>query len=68
MNLKVQCARIGWTRKKIGRLRMLWIADIEYGDSVAEGMTDIGVSAVHHNLYAIAPAALIAMTDKFDIP
>jgi len=46
---------------------MLWIADIEYGDSVAEGMTDIGVSAVHHNLYAIAPAALITMTDEFDI-
>ena len=68
MHLKVQCARVGWTRKKVDRLRMRWIADIEYGDSVAEGMTDIGVSAVHHNLNAVAPTALIAMTDEFDIP
>jgi hypothetical protein len=47
---------------------MRWIADIEYGDSVTEGMTDVGVSAVHHNLNAVAPTALIAMTDEFDIP
>jgi hypothetical protein len=68
MNLKVQCARIGRTRKKIDRLRMLWIAHIEYGDSIAEAVTDIGVSAMHHNLYAVAPATLIAVTDEFDIP
>jgi hypothetical protein len=47
---------------------MLWIAHIEDGDAVAEAVTDIGVSAVYHDLHAVAPAALIAMADKFDIP
>src|SRR4051812_39799142 len=60
-------ARVRRTGQEIDRLRMLRIAHVDDGDAVAEAMADIGEAAMHHDLHAVAAAALVAVADELDV-
>ena len=43
------------------------IAHVDGGDAVREAVADVGVTAVHHDLHAVAAAAEVGMADELDI-
>src|SRR5262249_16722370 len=53
---------------ELDRLRTLGVADVEQGDAVAEGVADVGVAAVDHDLHTVAAPALIGVADELDVP
>jgi hypothetical protein len=48
----------------LDRARILGIAHVDDAESFREHVPDIGVAAVHHDLDAVQPSALIAMADE----
>ena len=66
MGLQMVGACVRRTGQEIDRLRMLRVAHIDNGNAVAEAMSDIGKAPVHHDLHAVAAAALVAVADELD--
>ena len=67
VRLQMERAGIGRTGEEIDGLRVLRIAHVDDGDAVAEAVADIGVAAMHHDLHAVAAAALVAVADELDV-
>src|SRR6266849_6120470 len=67
MGLQVKGARAGRAGDEVDHLRVLGVAHVDHGDAVAEAVADIGVTAMHHDLDAIAATALVAMADELDV-
>src|ERR1043166_3043829 len=63
----MQRAGVGRGGDEVHRLRVLRIAHVDHGDAVREAVADIGVAAMHHDLHAVAAAALVAVTDELDV-
>src|ERR1700757_4053884 len=45
------------------RARALGVAYIDNAEALGEHVADIGIAAMHHELHAVGPAALVAMAD-----
>ena len=67
VGLEVDGPRVGRTGDELDRPRVRGIADVHDRDSVAEGLADVGVAAMDHDLDAVAPAALVGMADEPDV-
>src|SRR6516162_312495 len=67
MSLEMDGAGVGWTGQERDRLRVLQIAHVEHGDAVRVAVADIGIAAMHHDLDAVAPSALVGMADELDV-
>ena len=48
----------------VHRARALGVAYIDHAETLGEHVADIGVAAMHHDLHAVGPAALVAMADN----
>src|SRR5713101_5592164 len=60
-------SRIRRTRYEVDDLRALRIAHVQDRDAVAEGVTDVSVAAMDHDLDAVTPAALIGVAYERDV-
>ena len=47
----------------VHRARVLGVAYIDNAEALGEHVADIGVAAMHHDLHAIGPAALVGVAD-----
>ena len=47
----------------VHRARALGVAYIDHAETLGEHVADIGVAAMHHDLHAVGPAALVGMAD-----
>jgi hypothetical protein len=64
VGLKMDVPRAGRGGDVLDRARILGIAHVDDAEAFREHVPDIGVAAVHHDLDAVGPAALIAMADE----
>src|SRR5271156_5269826 len=60
-------ARVGRRRDKLYRARTARVAHIGDREAVRKHVPDKGVPLVDHDLHAVAPAGLVAMSDEFDV-
>ena len=63
MGLQVDIPGAGRRGEIIDRARTLGIAHVEHAKAFGEHVADIGVAAMHHDLHAVGPAALVAIGD-----
>ena len=47
----------------VHRARALGVAYIDHAEALGEHVADIGIAAMHHDLHAVGPAALVGMAD-----
>src|SRR5260370_41703928 len=59
--------RVRRAGQEVDGLGMLGIPHVYHGDAHAEGIADIGVAAVHHDLDTVGVPALVGMTDEFNV-
>ena len=64
MGLEVDVPGPPRRREIIHRARILGVAHVDHAEPFREHVADIGVAAMHHDLDAVRPAALIAMADE----
>jgi len=64
MGLQVDGPGSGRRGEISDRARVLRIAHVDHAQSLREHVPDIGVAAMHHDLDAVGPAALIASADE----
>ena len=67
VSLEVDGAGVGRAGDELDRPRVDGIADVEDRDAVAEGVSDVSVAAVDHDLDAVAAATLVGMADEPDV-
>src|SRR5215471_1051998 len=67
MGLQVKGAGIWRAGQKIHCPRTFGIAHVDDSYAVAKAMADVGIAAMDHDLHAVAAAALVAVTDEFDV-
>src|SRR3972149_596321 len=67
MSLEVNGARVGRTGDEVDHLRVLRIAYVHDRDAIAEGVADIGIAAMYHDLDAVAAAGLVRMAHEPDV-
>ena len=67
--VRLQMMRAGIRRagEELHRLRLCRIAHVDDGDAVGKTVADIGEAAMHHELHAVAAAALVAVAEEFDV-
>src|SRR5262249_47026482 len=51
----------------VHRARALGVAHVDDAEAFGEHVADISVATMHHDLYAVGPAALVAMGDDAHI-
>jgi hypothetical protein len=61
MGLQVDIPGAGRRGEVVHRARALGVAHVQHAEAFRKHMTDIGVAAMHHDLHAVGPAALVAM-------
>ena len=64
MGLQMDIPRPGRRRDVVHGAPPLGIAHIDDAESFGEHVADVGEAAMHHDLYAVRSAALIAMGDE----
>ena len=67
VGLQMEGARIGRRRDEIDRARPARVAHVGDRKAVAEHVADKGMAPVHHDLHAVAAAALVGVADELDI-
>ena len=64
MRLQVQRPGVRRRGDVFHDLRVARVAHVDDGEALREDVPDIGVAAMHHDLHAVAAAALIAVADE----
>ena len=67
MHLEMERPGVRRRRHERNRDRLFGITDVDDREAAAEDMADKSMAAMDHDLHAIAPAALIAMTEEPDV-
>src|SRR3989449_10852319 len=67
VGLEVNRAGVGRAGDEVDHPRSLRISNVHDRDAVAEGVTDVGVAAMDHDLNAVAAASLVRMTHERDV-
>src|SRR2546422_9149947 len=67
VSLEVNRAGVGRARDEVDHPRSLRISNVHDRDAVAEGVTDVGVAAMDHDLNAVAAASLVRMTHEREV-
>jgi hypothetical protein len=61
VGLQVDIPGAGRRGEVVHRARALGVAHVQHAEAFRKHMSDIGVAAMHHDLHAVGPAALVAM-------
>ena len=64
MRLAVQGPGVGRRGDIFHHLRVARVAHVDDAEALGEDVADIGVAVVHHDLHAVAAAALVAVADE----
>ena len=64
MRLQMDVPGVRRRGKIVHRARIFRIAHVDDGKALGEHVADIGVAAMHHDLHAVGPAALIGVADE----
>ena len=64
MRLQMDIPGAGRCGEIIHGARIFRVAHVDHAEAFGEHVSDIGEAAMHHDLHAVGPAALIGMADQ----